>query len=128
MVAMDVDSSSATAVRKLLLAFAAADGHGAGRATGDGARPRARVSRRRPSRAPGGALASGGRGLDAGTSLDRDVRRRSISLRQGRRERTEDRKSTRLNSSHSQISYAVFCLKKKKKKKKAKQTDKKNKK
>src|SRR5205085_4413972 len=31
---------------------------------------------------------------------------------------TLDRKSTRLNSSHSQISYAVFCLKKKKKKKK----------
>src|SRR5688572_32266649 len=31
-----------------------------------------------------------------------------------------DRKSTRLNSSHSQISYAVFCLKKKKKKKKKK--------
>src|SRR5688572_31495959 len=29
-----------------------------------------------------------------------------------------DRKSTRLNSSHSQISYAVFCLKKKKKQKK----------
>src|SRR2546430_4961102 len=27
--------------------------------------------------------------------------------------REEDRKSTRLNSSHSQISYAVFCLKKK---------------
>src|SRR5688572_32750128 len=36
-----------------------------------------------------------------------------------------DRKSTRLNSSHSQISYAVFCLKKKKKKKKNK-TNKKN--
>src|SRR5205085_7367472 len=31
---------------------------------------------------------------------------------------TGDRKSTRLNSSHSQISYAVFCLKKKKKQKK----------
>src|SRR2546427_9521045 len=31
--------------------------------------------------------------------------------------RSPDRKSTRLNSSHSQISYAVFCLKKKKKKK-----------
>src|SRR2546430_17681906 len=31
---------------------------------------------------------------------------------------TQDRKSTRLNSSHSQISYAVFCLKKKKKPKK----------
>src|SRR2546430_10672532 len=30
---------------------------------------------------------------------------------------TGDRKSTRLNSSHSQISYAVFCLKKKKKQK-----------
>src|SRR2546427_5941015 len=30
-----------------------------------------------------------------------------------------DRKSTRLNSSHSQISYAVFCLKKKKKKQKS---------
>src|SRR5688572_32338914 len=29
--------------------------------------------------------------------------------------RPRDRKSTRLNSSHSQISYAVFCLKKKKK-------------
>src|SRR5688572_31606124 len=28
---------------------------------------------------------------------------------------SRDRKSTRLNSSHSQISYAVFCLKKKKK-------------
>src|SRR5688572_32307218 len=32
-----------------------------------------------------------------------------------------DRKSTRLNSSHSQISYAVFCLKKKKNKKKQQQ-------
>src|SRR5205085_9583177 len=32
-------------------------------------------------------------------------------------ESASDRKSTRLNSSHSQISYAVFCLKKKKKKK-----------
>src|SRR5688572_32302237 len=30
------------------------------------------------------------------------------------RQTSEDRKSTRLNSSHSQISYAVFCLKKKK--------------
>src|SRR2546429_7157608 len=32
----------------------------------------------------------------------------------GRPERREDRKSTRLNSSHGYISYAVFCLKKKK--------------
>src|SRR5688572_30960779 len=37
-----------------------------------------------------------------------------------------DRKSTRLNSSHSQISYAVFCLKKKKKKKKNKKKQYKN--
>src|SRR5579863_1754613 len=42
----------------------------------------------------------------------------------------EDRKSTRLNSSHPSISYAVFCLKKKKKKKKKikKKKKKKNKK
>src|SRR5438874_3290937 len=33
---------------------------------------------------------------------------------------SRDRKSTRLNSSHVEISYAVFCLKKKKKKKKKK--------
>src|SRR5438034_8582164 len=40
---------------------------------------------------------------------------------------TIDRKSTRLNSSHTVISYAVFCLKKKKKKTKNKKiTDKKN--
>src|SRR2546427_6155715 len=32
----------------------------------------------------------------------------------GQEQPVQDRKSTRLNSSHSQISYAVFCLKKKK--------------
>src|SRR2546427_6197152 len=37
-------------------------------------------------------------------------RRREVAIPE-----REDRKSTRLNSSHSQISYAVFCLKKKKK-------------
>src|SRR2546430_8740470 len=37
------------------------------------------------------------------------------TLRQNRTRAHLDRKSTRLNSSHSQISYAVFCLKKKKK-------------
>src|SRR5688572_31620234 len=37
------------------------------------------------------------------------------SLSTVRRALDSDRKSTRLNSSHSQISYAVFCLKKKKK-------------
>src|SRR3712207_8543105 len=35
------------------------------------------------------------------------------SLRQHRVRGEEDRKSTRLNSSHANISYAVFCLKKK---------------
>src|SRR6266540_5686942 len=40
---------------------------------------------------------------------------------------TLDRKSTRLNSSHITISYAVFCLKKKKKKKTQKNTKKKKK-
>src|SRR5688572_32597298 len=38
------------------------------------------------------------------------------TLRHGAAWAAGDRKSTRLNSSHSQISYAVFCLKKKKKK------------
>src|SRR2546430_4447532 len=39
------------------------------------------------------------------TGKRREVHRRGVDA---------DRKSTRLNSSHSQISYAVFCLKKKK--------------
>src|SRR2546430_9017871 len=38
---------------------------------------------------------------------------RSQNERQMSKRRRQDRKSTRLNSSHSQISYAVFCLKKK---------------
>src|SRR2546430_4507624 len=50
-----------------------------------------------------------------GKSKPLDSRRElaSASLRR----QPSDRKSTRLNSSHSQISYAVFCLKKKKKRK-----------
>src|SRR5690606_41937819 len=40
----------------------------------------------------------------------------------GRRAGHRDRKSTRLNSSHVKISYAVFCLKKKKKKQLTKRT------
>src|SRR5206468_5037050 len=42
--------------------------------------------------------------------------RRTVPARKARGHRTgaSDRKSTRLNSSHDQISYAVFCLKKKK--------------
>src|SRR2546430_5061579 len=40
--------------------------------------------------------------------------RLSLTLRNAYLAHAPDRKSTRLNSSHSQISYAVFCLKKKK--------------
>src|SRR5688572_32727916 len=48
-------------------------------------------------------------------SFSEDSSRKSHSYRYGHSERPAlDRKSTRLNSSHSQISYAVFCLKKKK--------------
>src|SRR5688572_31500549 len=45
----------------------------------------------------------------------RYLRHGAIATRRAARWRLPDRKSTRLNSSHSQISYAVFCLKKKKK-------------
>src|SRR5437588_9195619 len=45
----------------------------------------------------------------------REVSRREPGVPQQRR--IGDRKSTRLNSSHTVISYAVFCLKKKKKRK-----------
>src|SRR5438067_3173132 len=48
----------------------------------------------------------------------RDRRHRVEPRRSGQERSLEvDRKSTRLNSSHVSISYAVFCLKKKKKKK-----------
>src|SRR2546421_3963993 len=50
--------------------------------------------------------------LDAGLRADGHEDGRIHDAVRGR-----DRKSTRLNSSHDQISYAVFCLKKKKKKK-----------
>src|SRR5690554_7557937 len=56
------------------------------------------------------------------TTLFRSARRcawpRRCSTSSASPSRARDRKSTRLNSSHVRISYAVFCLKKKKKKKK----------
>src|SRR5689334_24671644 len=51
---------------------------------------------------------------------DRAPRRRRPSFGIEPKHAARDRKSTRLNSSHSSISYAVFCLKKKKKKTKKK--------
>src|SRR5689334_24125301 len=48
---------------------------------------------------------------DLGSSADPDTLARAANLIKGS---GPDRKSTRLNSSHSSISYAVFCLKKKK--------------
>src|SRR5690349_23263273 len=63
----------------------------------------------RPGEAHAAAAVGGGharedvQGQRQGSCCDRDVHE-------------EDRKSTRLNSSHVEISYAVFCLKKKKKK------------
>src|SRR2546430_9836326 len=65
-------------------------------------------------------LSSGrGAGLAPGRNADDVIReaRRGVEAQHRRGVRDEvgrgDRKSTRLNSSHSQISYAVFCLKKK---------------
>src|SRR2546427_7622361 len=59
-------------------------------------------------------------GIASGVVVDTHVQRLSRRLDLSRNEDPKkieqdlDRKSTRLNSSHSQISYAVFCLKKKK--------------
>src|SRR5690349_22613005 len=72
-------------------------------------RSRARARRDRPRR-PRGELRHGRVGRR------RDGPRRG-ARRDDPRPGIRDRKSTRLNSSHVEISYAVFCLKKKKKKK-----------
>src|SRR5688572_32764376 len=57
-------------------------------------------------------------GVLAGRGHGRGADAAAGALRDAQRTHRRDRKSTRLNSSHSQISYAVFCLKKKKKKNK----------
>src|SRR5947209_15374653 len=54
---------------------------------------------------------------DAEAAAEHSLLRQTVSDSKARR----DRKSTRLNSSHANISYAVFCLKKKNKKKRVKQ-------
>src|SRR2546430_12035259 len=66
----------------------------------------------------GGALVSGAlqsEGVDKVTKKRKHHVRSSLCKRRLIKQHSlGDRKSTRLNSSHSQISYAVFCLKKKK--------------
>src|SRR2546422_10633684 len=54
--------------------------------------------------------------LLGGPGQHRDHEHRERHAPGERGEMAQDRKSTRLNSSHGYISYAVFCLKKKKKK------------
>src|SRR5688572_32282386 len=67
-------------------------------------------------------------GTLSGAARDGVLSAASWFVTQGDSDIDRDRKSTRLNSSHSQISYAVFCLKKKKKKQKRVQNKKKKKK
>src|SRR3712207_8846333 len=63
----------------------------------------------------GGAERAASSRLQAcGAPLDRGGLAGSIPRRAASEARGLDRKSTRLNSSHANISYAVFCLKKKK--------------
>src|SRR5438034_5744676 len=77
----------------------------------EGASPRARGNRRDGR---GDAILFGC--IPARAGKPDKGRFRSRDGRVHPRARGEDRKSTRLNSSHTVISYAVFCLKKKKKK------------
>src|SRR5207244_13483359 len=75
-----------------------------------------------PRRGSGRAWAARAGGCtDRSSSCRSPTRRRARASRRGGSgcgKTTTDRKSTRLNSSHQIISYAVFCLKKKKKTKK----------
>src|SRR2546428_13661511 len=70
--------------------------------------PYTTLFRSRPRRPP--------RGGDSALSMQLSTACGSGKKEQRRKIIRTDRKSTRLNSSHDQISYAVFCLKKKKKK------------
>src|SRR2546429_4486121 len=67
-------------------------------------------SRHRPVVVVGDVPADDGPGGEA-EPVEHGIRHERADVR----ERNRDRKSTRLNSSHGYISYAVFCLKKKKK-------------
>src|SRR3712207_7665214 len=69
----------------------------------------------RVGRQPADRTSGGGQAPEDREPRPRDRRRRLLGpVREGRDLRAIDRKSTRLNSSHANISYAVFCLKKNK--------------
>src|SRR2546427_6024838 len=68
-------------------------------------------------------LPGGGAALDDGVKGDIPATTLLTPVERVTPGRAQDRKSTRLNSSHSQISYAVFCLKKKKNKDAKKQIE-----
>src|SRR2546430_13551770 len=76
----------------------------------------ARLSRLVTSTAHEGWPGSRGRtcSTDEALSSRTSIRRPTVTVRNWAARSSTDRKSTRLNSSHSQISYAVFCLTKKK--------------
>src|SRR5205809_1494910 len=80
----------------------------------------------RPAGRAGGRAEEGHAAADAGRAAgrrDAPARHGDGGVRRGRADGPAalgDRKSTRLNSSHGYISYAVFCLKKKKKHKNTK--------
>src|SRR5688572_31059278 len=69
--------------------------------------------RQRRVELPGDPLRQGGEALRIRDAAFEVAEGLSLSLEDVQRPARLDRKSTRLNSSHSQISYAVFCLKKK---------------
>src|SRR5688572_31538168 len=73
------------------------------------------AGRRAMARVPHALRQQARSGLRGGSRQARGVAARAVAARR-LSELSRDRKSTRLNSSHSQISYAVFCLKKKKNK------------
>src|SRR2546430_3662735 len=72
-------------------------------------------SPRAHARRPGGRARQGRDAGGPGAGAPAALGARVPVGRARRHGANRDRKSTRLNSSHSQISYAVFCLKKKKK-------------
>src|SRR3712207_7427942 len=74
-----------------------------------GARLQQRKGARERQREPGA-------GVDRARDREEPARLEAFHRRLRQRAKVADRKSTRLNSSHANISYAVFCLKKKKKK------------